>query len=560
MTTLVTPVDASNISEGTGGSIPLGKEIVVFSRAVTGGTLWITVVRGFGDSDPAGISTSFAASTSPVNTANTAISTTGATGTLTAAGMVGGLITRTGPTQAFTDTTDTAANILLSNSSLQQNNSFKLDITNQTNYLETLSGGTNVTLSGDTVIAPNSVGHFLVTRTDANTSTPTFTMLGFGNNQIFVQPETVVTALSTVGAGSITAAAAVGGQITRSGTQTAAFSDTLPLASATITALPNTDPVGQSWLLEIVNNTIWPETVLTNTGWTLSGTVIIPAGETGTFLCSVTSATTLTCQGLGVGPNIAPVPAVLATSYTSTTGTASAGVLEGADLVVCTVSGQTAAVTITSRTAAQMVTQVPQLGYVGGPFAQYVLRIVNQNFLVTAPGAPVTLQGGSGVTVSSPQSASLATIGQGCWADFEVTYSALNTVTMVQVAGGNLGQLQPAQYISDTTGTTETLAAGVMTGAQFCNVRLSGGSSYTATTRTGIQMFADTPGAYLGMSWIVEFTNVNTGVVTLAVGTSVSAGTTTTLTLSANTTRRFVATFTTVSNVVLNCVGTGTFA
>ena len=564
MTTTITPLDAANVSEGTGGLIGLGKEMVFFSRAVIGGTLYTTICRGAGSVDPAGISTCFVSSTAngtnfgSLNLANAALTTVGA-GTILAAMIGGGFVTRTGSTAAFTDTTDTAAliNTLMV---LAQNNGVLFRYINQTNATATIAGGTNVTMSGTQLVGPNSEGTFLLTRTDANTATPTFNMVGLQNNPIFVQPEIVATALATVGAGAITAAGLVGGQITRSGTQTAAFADTLPLASATITALPGTTAIGQSWLVEFVNNTIWPSTITTNTGWTVSGTVIVPAGCTGTFLCSVASGTTLTCQGMGVAPNLAPVPPVLFTTYTAATGTAGASILSGGELVVCTVSAQTAAVAITTRTAAQMVTDTPQLGYVGGPFATYVLRIINQNFLVTAPGAPVSLVAASGVTVSSPQSASTAFINQGCWADFQVTYSALSTMTMVQIAGGNLGQLQPAQYMSDATATTETFAAGVMTGAQFCNVRLSGGSSYTATTRTGIQMFADTPGAYLGMSWIVEFTNLNSGIVTLAVGTSVSAGTTTTLTLSANTTRRFVATFTTVSNVVLNCIGTGTFA
>ena len=59
MTTNITPVDAANISPGTGGTIPTGKEINVASLAVTGGTLYITTVRGDGNGDPEGISTVF---------------------------------------------------------------------------------------------------------------------------------------------------------------------------------------------------------------------------------------------------------------------------------------------------------------------------------------------------------------------------------------------------------------------------------------------------------------------------------------------------------------------
>lgn len=60
--TSITPLDAANINPGTGGTIAIGKEINVATRAVTGGTLFITTVRGQADSDPIGIATSFGAS------------------------------------------------------------------------------------------------------------------------------------------------------------------------------------------------------------------------------------------------------------------------------------------------------------------------------------------------------------------------------------------------------------------------------------------------------------------------------------------------------------------
>jgi hypothetical protein len=59
MATSIAAVDAANISPGTGGSIPIGKEINVASRAINGGTLYITTVRSEGNSDPAGVATTF---------------------------------------------------------------------------------------------------------------------------------------------------------------------------------------------------------------------------------------------------------------------------------------------------------------------------------------------------------------------------------------------------------------------------------------------------------------------------------------------------------------------
>ena len=303
MTTTITPLDAANVSEGTGGLIGLGKEMVFFSRAVTGGTLYTTICRGAGSVDPAGISTCFVSSTAngtnfgSLNLANAALTTVGA-GTILAAMIGGGFVTRTGSTSAFTDTTDTAAliNTLMG---LAQNNGVLFRYINQTNATATIAGGTNVTMSGTQLVGPNSEGTFLLTRTDANTATPTFNMVGLQNNPIFVQPEIVATALATVGAGAITAAGLVGGQITRSGTQTAAFADTLPLASATITALPGTTAIGQSWLMEFVNNTIWPSTITTNTGWTLTGTMTAAQNTLRRGVISFQSLTAATFQSAG---------------------------------------------------------------------------------------------------------------------------------------------------------------------------------------------------------------------------------------------------------------------
>lgn len=58
MTTNITPLDSAQISPGTGGSIAIGKELNVASRAVNGGTVYITSVRS-GNSDPIGVSTTF---------------------------------------------------------------------------------------------------------------------------------------------------------------------------------------------------------------------------------------------------------------------------------------------------------------------------------------------------------------------------------------------------------------------------------------------------------------------------------------------------------------------
>jgi hypothetical protein len=101
-----------------------------------------------------------------------------------------------------------------------------------------------------------------------------------------------VTALNTVGAGSLTAAAIVGKNVTRGGTQTAGFTDTTVAASAIIAALPAGAPVGSSFTFSYTNNTSWPATLAGGSGVTLAATV--PARSSARFLVTLATASTIT--------------------------------------------------------------------------------------------------------------------------------------------------------------------------------------------------------------------------------------------------------------------------
>ena len=88
--------------------------------------------------------------------ASTPITTAGA-GTLTAAAMVGGLLPRTGPTGAVTDTTDTAANIDAALGAPPVGIGFDFEYANGVAFAATLAGGSGVTIVGSTgVVASGS--------------------------------------------------------------------------------------------------------------------------------------------------------------------------------------------------------------------------------------------------------------------------------------------------------------------------------------------------------------------------------------------------------------------
>ena len=233
---------------------------------------------------------------------NTSITTVG-NGTLTAAGMLGGVIARTGPTGNFTDTTDTAANIyagLVSGIGGQiggnnlNGNTFSVTIKNATQYVQTINAGTGVTFSASNIVAPFSAATYfgVVGGTPAS---PTITFTHVSTVPIRVAnsvgtPQS--TALTTVGAGTITAGGIAGGTTTRSG-PTAAFTDTTDTAANIIAASENLGAgVGASMLYRYVNNSAWPATLAGGSNVTLADTV--PANSWGLYQVTVSSAGNLT--------------------------------------------------------------------------------------------------------------------------------------------------------------------------------------------------------------------------------------------------------------------------
>ena len=105
--------------------------------------------------------------------------TTVGAGTLTAALLLGGIVNRTGPTGAYTDTTDSAQNIInalvagynytttantgiSSGVAAQVGTSVRLRYLNTVAFAMTLAAGSGVTLSGTTGVNASSVKDYLI--------------------------------------------------------------------------------------------------------------------------------------------------------------------------------------------------------------------------------------------------------------------------------------------------------------------------------------------------------------------------------------------------------------
>lgn len=243
---------------------------------------------------------------------NTAIATAG-NGTLTAAGLAGGVITRTGPTGAYTDTTDTAAAIVTALGGFVSGMTFLTRIKNGVAFVQTIAAGTGVTISGTAVVAPFSVSTYFGV-VGGTAAAPTVTLSHIATTQINAstqQANESATALNTVGAATIPGASFNSGILTRGGTQTAAFTDTTDTAANIIAGINILASDNRSVEWTYVNNGVFPATLAGGTGVTITGQTVIPANSWAKYLVTRNSATTMTllCIGQGYFPKSGTVVA-----------------------------------------------------------------------------------------------------------------------------------------------------------------------------------------------------------------------------------------------------------
>lgn len=112
----------------------------------------------------------------------------------------------------------------------------------------------------------------------------------------------VVTALSTVGGGTITAAGIIGQNTQRTGAQvSAAFTDTTDTANAIAAALPAGAGIGTSFNWRYSNITNAPATLAAGSGVTLSVITVIPPNSFAQYLVSRTGTSAFTFVGLSQG-------------------------------------------------------------------------------------------------------------------------------------------------------------------------------------------------------------------------------------------------------------------
>lgn len=112
----------------------------------------------------------------------------------------------------------------------------------------------------------------------------------------------VITALSTVGAGTITAAGIVGQYTQRTGAQLSlAFTDTTDTANAIAAALPTGAGTGTSFNWTYTNLTNAPATLAAGSGVTLSVITVVPPNAFAKYLWTRTGTSAFTAVGVEQG-------------------------------------------------------------------------------------------------------------------------------------------------------------------------------------------------------------------------------------------------------------------
>ena len=348
-----------------------------------------------------------------------------------------------------------------------------------------------------------------------------------------------VTALTTVGAGTITAAAMLSGGVNRTG-PTSAFTDTTDTAAA-VQGDWTGGAVSNSFDLTYINTTAFNATLAGGSGVTLVGALIVPANSTAVYRVIWTGTHTLSMTELSVVSNTS-LPSAIVTTLNATTGSLPAGAITGGQAVYLVSSNATPGAQLV-RTAAQMLADIPN-GAVG---MSWKVRIIN-----TGTNAfTLTQDAGNTVTITGD-----VVILQDSWVDYVVTLTGAATATMQSVGNSREDSLPAAKYTSINV-TTGTLAAGNITGADHVYLTSTNATPGAQTTRTATQMFADTPNAKIGQTWTVRIQNTGAGTFTLTADASVTLGGTAHAAILTSTWVDFVCTFTSGTAMTMNAVGSG---
>lgn len=140
-----------------------------------------------------------------------------------------------------------------------------------------------------------------------------------------------------------------------------------------------------------------------------------------------------------------------------------------------------------------------------------------------------------------------------------LTGEVLATAATFQPGSGS-GAATPAVALTALDATTGSLPAGAITGAFNVTMKSTNATPGAQLVRTAAQMFADMPGAFVGMSWNLRIVGVGAGTLTLTADAGNTVTLTGTMTVPTNTFRDFVCTFNSPMTATIVATATGTYS
>lgn len=120
------------------------------------------------------------------------------------------------------------------------------------------------------------------------------------------------------------------------------------------------------------------------------------------------------------------------------------------------------------------------------------------------------------------------------------------------------GSVLPLNQYTTSSVTTGSIAAGVITGAALCVWLQTGNTPGAQLVRTGTQLFADIPGAFVGLTSRFRIINSGSGALTLTTDAGATVTLTGTMTVAQNTWREFILTLSSATTAAVQAIGTGT--
>ena len=258
-----------------------------------------------------------------------------------------------------------------------------------------------------------------------------------------------IATLSTVGAGTITAAAMVGRIVSRTGTQVAGFVDTTDTGPNIIAAMGGGAVVGSSLRMIYINNTAggFTATLAANaTGVTLTGTATVPQNTWAEYLVSVATATTVTVTFVDGGalPGGTAVNQVLGALATTNFSVASTVLANITGLAFPVQAGATYGVDGFLHGSSQAATGVVLIFSAGGS------TISSANLVVQVYNGTTTILNNNVTSFTTNLVA----------ATTAYTDVIINGSFTVGATGGTV-QLQGGQNVSQTTATTVAIGSAI---------------------------------------------------------------------------------------------------